>query len=210
MHRKPRILDLFCGAGGAAMGYARSGFEVIGVDINPQPNFPFEFHQADALTFPFDGFDAIHASPPCQHYTWSARRWGKEFPDLVDPVRDRLRAWGGLYVMENVIGAPLHNPIVLCGEMFGLRVIRHRLFETNWHVVAPRHIKHRGKVRDGHYVTVAGHGGHGKTQLHLWKAAMGIDWMNRYELTQSIPPAFTEYIGHQLLRTLADVALQES
>src|SRR3990167_5832997 len=127
-----RLLDLFCGAGGAAMGYHRAGFDVVGVDINPQPRYPFEFHQADALTFPLDGFDAIHASPPCQAYT-AMRRLGKNAgsnaPELVDPIRSRLVGSGVPWVMENVVGSPLLNPLMLCGSSFGLGVQRHRLFE---------------------------------------------------------------------------------
>ena len=130
---KPRILDLFCCAGGVAMGYSRAGFDVVGVDIDPQPRFPFEFIQADALTLDMKfikSFDAIHASPPCQSYSDLAKRNGNahEWPRLVDPVREMLIKSGKPFVIENVEGAPLINPIVLCGTMFkGLRVLRHRL-----------------------------------------------------------------------------------
>lgn len=112
---KPKLLDLFCGAGGAAMGYHRAGFEVVGVDIKPQPRYPFEFHQGDAMTWPLEGFDAIHASPPCQAYTvaQNATRNGAAHPDLVAPVRERLQATGKPWVMENVVGAPLIHPIRL-------------------------------------------------------------------------------------------------
>src|SRR5512146_881208 len=121
----PRLLDLFCGAGGAAMGYHRACFEVVGVDINPQPHYPFEFHQADALTYPLDGFDVIHASPPCQDYTIASlyhRMNGKTYPDLIEPTRKHLMRSSSVWVMENVPGAPLINPIMLCGSMFGLEV----------------------------------------------------------------------------------------
>ena len=114
---KPRLLDLFSGAGGAAMGYHRAGFEVVGVDIKPQPHYPFEFHQADALTFPLDGFDAIHASPPCQAYSTMTRK-PSDHPDLYAPTRSRLVATGLPYVIENVIGAPYTHGFVLCGSMF--------------------------------------------------------------------------------------------
>ena len=131
---RPRLLDLFSGAGGAAMGYHEAGFDVVGVDIDPQPRYPFEFHQADALTFPLDGYDAIHASPPCQAYT----QLGKgEHPRLIEPIRVRLQSAGVPYVIENVVGAPLRNPVKLCGSTFGLHVKRHRLFETNVPMLVP-------------------------------------------------------------------------
>ena len=133
-----RLLDLFCGAGGASEGYRRAGFEVVGVDINPQPSYPFEFHQGDALAFLRKHgreFDAIHASPPCQAYT-SMRHLGKTAgdgaPKLVEPVRRLLRLSRVPFVIENVVGSPLINPQVLCGSMFGLGVRRHRLFETSF------------------------------------------------------------------------------
>jgi DNA (cytosine-5)-methyltransferase 1 len=206
---KPRLLDLFCGAGGAAMGYHRAGFDVVGVDIEPQPRYPFEFHQANALTFPLDGFDAIHASPPCQAYSWAARRWDVARADLVAPTRNLLRATGLPYVIENVPGAPLISPIRLCGEMFGLEVIRHRLFESTVPMVAPAHLRHRGTVRDGTYVTVAGHGGdniRGRGSRADKQRAMGIDWMSDAELNQAIPPDYTEWIGLRLRAILEAAA----
>ena len=194
------------------MGYARAGFEVIGVDIHPQPNYPFYQHTMDALTFlrmvehPQKYYDVIHASPPCQAYSWSAKRWTEvERDDLVAPTRDLLRATGLLYVIENVVGAPLISPIRLCGEMFGLDVIRHRLFESNVPMVEPPHPKHRGTVKDGTYVTVAGHGGDnikGRGGRAAKQRAMGIDWMTDVELNEAIPPAYTEWIGRRLLAAL--------
>ncbi len=211
IHRKPRLLDLFCGAGGAAVGYHRAGFEVVGVDIKPQPHYPFEFHQDDAMTFPLDGFDAIHASPPCQRFSDLAKRNGNasEWPDLIDPIRRRLVATGLPYVIENVDGAPLLDPIVLCGTMFpGLRVLRHRLFESNIHLEAPAHGKHplvfthdRRKAHYGRldedtaFVQVTGGG---NASVANKRAAMGIDWMIGHELNEAIPPAYTELIGLQL------------
>lgn len=210
---KPRLLDLFCGAGGAAVGYHRAGFEVVGVDINPQPHYPFEFHQADAMTYPLEGFDVIHASPPCQHYSACRAIYscaGKEYPDLVAPVRDRLIATGKPFVIENVEGAPLKNYMMLCGSMFeGLRVYRHRLFECNpFLVFPPATCSHHHKLpkqfgeyhslREDNFITCAGH----NFKAEDGRIAMGIDWMTRDELAQAIPPAYTEWIGRQLMGAL--------
>jgi DNA (cytosine-5)-methyltransferase 1 len=233
---KPRLLDLFCGAGGAAVGYARAGFEVVGVDINPQPNFPFPFRQDDALDvlrFLIDGkrfmsdrgecwdflglhdFDAIHASPPCQAYSVATKAWNgrikrAEHPDLVAPTRELLQATGLPYVIENVPGAPLENPIMLCGSSFGLDVRRHRLFETNWPIMASpcaHHLQQERKfpptrsdrTTPARVVSVFGAGGGRAKNFELWKDAMQIDWMDKRELCEAIPPAYTEFIGHQLL-----------
>jgi DNA (cytosine-5)-methyltransferase 1 len=209
---KPRLLDIFCGAGGAAMGYYRAGFEVLGVDIKPQKNFPFEFHQADALTYPLDGFDVVHASPPCQGYSQASivhRKAGKIYPLLITDVRDRLRASGLPYVIENVERAPI-NGIKLCGIMFGLGVFRHRIFESNILLFQPEHPPHDGKIGDGKYFSVAGGSGRWKSwgsvyrdiskgTAEQWRQAMGIDWMTRNEIKDSIPPAYTEWIGIQLM-----------
>jgi DNA (cytosine-5)-methyltransferase 1 len=208
---KPRLLDLFCGAGGAAVGYARAGFEVVGVDIRPQPRFPFAFHQADALTFPLDGFDAIHASPPCQGYTAirTVNKFAKEWPLLVEPIRERLEAAGVPYVIENVPGAPMRSPLILCGSSFGLRVRRHRLFESNLLLLGP-------SCNHGPDRPLAVYGDHpencptGKINraptLVAGQAAMGIEWMKWRELCESIPPAYTEHIGRQLLVALTSRA----
>lgn len=212
---KPRLLDLFSCAGGAGMGYHRAGFEVVGVDINPQPNYPFEHHVADALEFLTaygHEFDAIHASPPCQGYTALAAVHGNEWPLLIEPVRDLLESSGKPYVIENVQGAPVRRDLVLCGEMFGLGVIRHRYFELGaWSAVSPQHLSHRGRVAgwrhgeffDGPYFAVYGSGG-GKGTVEQWQQAMGIDWTSdRRELAEAIPPAYTEFIGRQLIAQLA-------
>ena len=190
------------------MGYHRAGFDVVGVDINPQPNYPFEFHQGDALTYPLDGFDAVHASPPCQGYTALAAVHGNEWPKLIDPVRDRLDAAGVPYVIENVQGSPLRRDLTLCGEMFDLAVIRHRYFELGgWTVTPIPHKPHRGRVAGmrhgewftGPYFAVYGDGG-GKGTVSQWQQAMGIDWTsNRHEIAEAIPPAYTEFIGAQIL-----------
>jgi DNA (cytosine-5)-methyltransferase 1 len=210
-----RILDLFCGAGGAAMGYARAGFEVVGVDIKPQPNYPFEFHQANAFAF-FDAseslpFDAFHASPPCQAFTAYRRKGhgvGGGYPDLVDAVRARFDDLGLPYVIENVPGAPLENPIQLCGSSFGLDVRRHRLFESNVPLMAPpcahgwqtpRFPQATNRTNLRRTVEV----GVWRIPLEVQQQAMGIDWMTREELSEAIPPAYTEHIGAQLMAHLA-------
>ena len=203
----PRILDLFCKAGGAAKGYADAGFEVIGVDIEPQPRYPFEFHQADAMTFPLDGFDAIHASPPCQGYSaMSACRPGlaDKYPKLIEPVRERLRAAGVPYVIENVVGAPMLNPTLLCGAMFGYEQYRHRLFETSFPTPLILHPAHTmptsdaGHWRPGTVLSVAGH----FAPMAKAREIMAIDWMRRGELAEAIPPYFTEFIGRALMAHL--------
>lgn len=213
MTRKPRLLDLFCGAGGAAMGYHRAGFEVVGVDINPQPHYPFEFHQSDALTFPLDGFDAIHASPPCQRYSALKSKTTREWPDLVKPVRERLIGTGLPYVIENVMPAPLLHGAKLCGSMFGLRTHRHRRFETSFLILQPTlHTygvelprtttrKRRKDYADGAFISVTGDVG-----SYVGPTAMGIDWMTGDELSEAIPPAYTEWIGAQLLKVLESAA----
>jgi DNA (cytosine-5)-methyltransferase 1 len=206
-----RILDLFCGAGGAAMGYHQAGFEVVGVDINPQPNYPFEFIQADAFeVFSVIGgrFDLIHASPPCQRYSTMQTKWKRrdEHPDYIAELRDYF--FETPYIIENVVGAPLESPITLCGGMFNLHdskgrnLRRHRLFESNMNLVAPTHIKHTGQT-----IGVYGNtGGSSKRDglvfgtLDNWREAMGIDWMNSTELREAIPPAYTKYLGEQFRR----------
>lgn len=206
---KPRLLDLFCCAGGAGKGYADAGFEVVGVDINPQPRYPFAFIQADVMTLDrrfLRFFDAIHASPPCQHYTpLGALHPDKTYPDLVDATRAKLEDSGLPWVMENVMSAPLvkERSIVLCGSMFGLRTYRHRRFENNVGLVAPEHPKHtvltatkqrKQRWAEGWNVSITGDVG-----VYVGPEAMGIDWMNGQELCEAIPPAYTRFIGEQLL-----------
>lgn len=204
---KPRLLDLFCRAGGAAMGYHRAGFEVVGVDIKPQPHYPFEFHQADAFTYPLEGFDAYHASPLCQKWTWASKRWHKEWPDQITPIRQKLLNLLKPFIIENVPFSPLKNPLILKGTMFGLKVIRKRWFELHgfniWFLPSP--VLPKSPVKSGQYQTVAGHGGNSKDcRLSTWQEAMGIDWMDNQELTQAIPPAYTEYIGRYLMQAIRD------
>lgn len=205
----PRLLDLFCGAGGCSVGYARAGFEVVGVDLHPQSNYPFEFHEADAMTYPLDGFDAIHASPPCHAYSSLNAPNGRDYPELIAPTRERLIASGLPYVIENVAGAKgeMRSPTLLCGSMVGLPIRRHRLFETNWYLMAPpcQHgvevprfrMRNHGKTYLNGVIAVYGDGG--SKHRHLWREAMEMPWATNDEIAQAVPPAYTELVGHQLL-----------
>lgn len=200
------------------MGWDRAGFEVTGIDIVKQPNYPFEFKRINALDAELSHYDAIHASPPCQNYCWSTtkpRAKGKTYPDLIEPIRARLIAAGVPYVIENVPNAPLRNPTYLEGTMFGLNVIRRRGFETNWWLPQPRFRPrkkpimqaskiHPGKsIRKSAYCSVAGNGADGwSCRVADWRVAMGISWMTRSEIKEAIPPAYTEYVGRHLLGVL--------
>jgi len=214
-----KLVDLFCGAGGATAGYAKAGFEVTGVDLIDQPHYyGDEFIKTDALEIDLSGYDAIHASPPCQNYCWcttNARKNGKTYPDLIGPTRVRLLDAGVPYVIENVPNSPLQFPTHLEGQMFGLGVIRRRLFETNWWLPQPMYIPHKPPIKQAHkrdpnsiliksaYCQVAGCGADGwSCRLVDWRKAMGIDWMDRKEIVQAIPPAYTEYIGKYLMGVL--------
>lgn len=209
-----RMLDLFSGAGGAARGYQEAGFHVTGVDHKPQPRYAGDvFVQGDALDYcraHGHEYDAIHASPPCQAYTPLRAVHGKAYPDLVGATRDALSATGAAWVIENVPGAPLRSGIVLCGTMFdGLRVYRHRRFESSVFLFQPEHPRHTVKAgghkaqrqRKAHYlagnfVTITGDVG------SYCGPAMGIEWMTGDELSQAIPPAYTRFIGAHLLTHL--------
>lgn len=209
----PRILDLFCGAGGAAMGLHQAGFEVVGVDIKPQPHYPFEFHQADALTYPLEGFDCYWASPPCQRYTQMLNHGltdRQRHPDFIDVVRKQLTRTTLPWIIENVAGSPLIHPVMLCGEMFDLRVTRHRFFESSVPLTVPLHPTHKGKgIRNqhsgGYYYRVYGH----ETGKAEWGKAMGIDWMRSCELTQAIPPAYSKFLGDQLINHVIPLSVKE-
>lgn len=233
-----KALDLCCKAGGAAKGLRRAGFYVVGVDIENQPHYAGdEFIQGNALDFKFSQteefvggsvdaypeccdrcgldwdrhFDFVWASPPCQRYSDLAKRNGNadRWPDLIAPMREKLKKYGGSYTIENVEGAPLLDPVVLCGTMFpGLRVLRHRLFESNWKLIAPAHpahpLVHTFDKRKSHFgrtdewrdfVQVTGGG---NCTLAAAKAAMGIDWMTKAEINEAIPPAYSEYIGRRV------------
>lgn len=202
-----RALDLFSCAGGAAWGLHRAGFTVVGVDIKPQPRYPFEHHVANAMTYPLDGFDLVWASPPCQRFTAYRRRGGgvgDDYPDLIAPIRERLRASGVPYIIENVGGAPLEGPMMLCGSMFGLDVRRHRFFETSRPLLAPS-CNHA--VWDGNSFPQATNRrnrrktvevGVYRIPLETQRRAMGIDWMTLPELSQAIPPAYSRWLGEQM------------
>lgn len=201
-----RVLDLFCKAGGSAMGLHRAwpDAEIVGVDIKPQPRYPFTFWQADVMTYDYlhADFDFTWASPPCQHYTQMlnhGRTPRNNHPDLVGALRLMLNERTIPYVIENVAGAPLREAGMLCGEMFALRVMRHRFFETSFAANYPAHKSHdkRGAIRKqgdgGYYYRVYGH----ETGKASWGKAMGIDWMKSPELTQAVPPAYSQYIAEQ-------------
>ncbi|MFF0729296.1 DNA methylase [Streptomyces sp. NPDC004134] len=216
---RPLLLDLFSCAGGAGAGYARVGFDVRGCDIADRPNYPFPYHQGDALSYltqliatgEIRRYSFVHASPPCQHGcaltvgTNASQGWGRTHVDLVAPTRELLDRTGLPYVIEQPNGrAEIRKDLTLCGEMFGLGVIRHRNFELGgWRIERPAHMPHRGRVRgyrhgrfyDGPYVAAYGNGG-GKPTVPELQTALGIDWTDvREELTEAIPPAYTEYIG---------------
>lgn len=212
---RPRLLDLFCGAGGCSMGYHRAGFDVVGVDNRPQPRYPFAFVQADALEYGLEHgteFDAIHASPPCQRYSVATAPHGNKgrdkHPDLIEPTRAFFLSLKRPFVIENVMGAPMRPPaIMLCGMMFGLRVLRHRWFESNVLLFSPPHPRHpAGTLTNAHrgydrgkspFVCLAGH----NFERREGERAIGINWMrSRRELAQAVPPAYTEFIGKQLIR----------
>jgi DNA (cytosine-5)-methyltransferase 1 len=234
-----RLLDLFSGAGGAAVGYRRAGFtDIVGIDTRPQPNYPFAFVRAEALwiletlvrggrvddgrgeLLSLSDFDAVHASPPCQRYTVGRNIHGSggRHPDLVGPCRDLLERTGKPWVMENVPGSPLLNAVTLCGLTFGLRVIRHRLFEASFLLMAPPHRPHPKHLATGTLTARRGGRGNGYSTgeqglvcvagnnfvREAGARAMGIDWgMTRRELANAVPPAYTEFVGKQLMGAIA-------
>lgn len=230
---RPRLLDLFCGAGGCAMGYHRAGFDVVGVDIAPQKHYPFAFVQDDALAYVAahgHEYDAIHASPPCQGYSRMRHLpWlkGREYPLLIEATREALQTTGKPYIIENVEGAPLENAVMLCGTMFGLKVYRHRLFETSFFMLSFPHTKHQEVIGHGRMLNdraaasasgwvslpskgtlnrpqdadgMLSIGGHNFPGGGAGHRAMGIEWMTRAELAQAIPPAYTFHLGMQLMQ----------
>ena len=208
-----KLLDLYCGEGGAAVGYFRVGFtDITGVDICPMPHYPFKFIQTNALEYLAEHgreYDVIHASPPCQGYSITQFMPGRspdKYKKQVGELRDLLIMTGKPYVIENVAGAPLINPLMLCGTMFGLRVFRHRYFECNPPIYfAPATCNHWGRAKTGKlaswnygqnpFVTVAGH----MFKKDVGAKAMGIDWMTKKGLAEAVPPDYTEYIGRIFL-----------
>lgn len=211
-----RLLDLFCGAGGAAVGYHRAGFDVVGVDIAPQKHYPFEFIQADAMTYPLDGFDAIHASPPCQEYSSLRNMKTHAYLDALAAVRERLMAYGRPWIIENVARAPMHHALLICGTALGLKVRRHRLFDSSHLLWSPGGCQHSADD-----VNCYGHGawnyrprsaehahwtrtnaGQSPVSIAMAKAAFQAEWMTRSELAECVPPAYTEWIGRQIMTAL--------
>lgn len=224
---RPRLLDLFCCEGGAAVGYDRAGFDVVGVDLEGRfkKRYPFEFHQGDAIEFVKEHgheFDAIHASPPCQRYSITNASRKHDYPDLVGPTRDALKATGKPYVIENVVGAPLVNPVQLCWTMFftpgsvkdddgtPLQMFRHRLFESNVPLLEPA-CSHEpgmqvagsygGARKDKHEARHVRHGGYVPSK-QVQQALLGIDWMTLHGMYQSIPPVYAYAVGSTLRRHL--------
>lgn len=203
-----RAVDLFCCAGGAAVGLNRAGFSIIdGYDIEPQKNYPYRFHLGNALEADLSKADFVWASPPCQnHSRMSGCREGlrDKYPSLIAATRAKLKAWGGPYIIENVVGAPLENPVMLCGAMFGLATYRHRIFESNIALAVPPHPKHAtptskaGHWKPGTLISVAGN----CAPMSMAREAMGMDWTTRAELVEAIPPAFSLFLGRQIIQTL--------
>lgn len=212
---RPALYDVYCGAGGSAYGYWLAGFCPRGIDHVPMPRYPFAFVQMDALDFlrrliagEYPTPAAIHASPPCQNASRVVLRSNREsYPKLIEPTRVLLDHLGIPYIIENVEGAPVVPYVKLCGQTFGLRVFRHRWFESSVMLLAPRHVKHNGHTNTGSiaayhtfensdYLTVAGHA----YRVRDGKAAMKIDWMTRDELNEAIPWAYTEFLGTQLMQ----------
>ena len=207
-----RLLDLYSKAGGASMGYYRAGFEVVGVDIKKQKRYPFEFIQADALEILdnqsfLNQFDVIAASPPCQTHSITqhlrnAQGKSTDKVDLIPQTRAALQNWGGIYVIENVPGAPLIDPVILCGSSFNLKVRRHRQFESNIHLTGlPCNHKAQGKPV-GIYGSMKDEipgGGHTAKTIEQARESMGIDWMLWGDLVEAIPPAYTEHLGKQIM-----------
>ena len=206
---KPILIDGCCGAGGLTRGYQNAGFYVIGVDIEPMPNYVGdEFYQDDALDFIDKNWrdaDGVHISPPCQLYSKTHRINKQQAPDLIAPARELLQTMTVPWVIENVPDSPLIDPVELCGAMFGLFTYRHRLFESSFDLEAPVHPEHRwrnakmGRMpKPGEFMHVVGHYSGAKQA----RVAMGIDWMTREELAEAVPPAYSEYVGIQLLNVL--------
>jgi DNA (cytosine-5)-methyltransferase 1 len=212
---RPLLIEGFCDQGGSAEGYYRAGFDIVGVDIRPQPRFPFPFIQGDAIEVMGNllargrsPVRALAGSPPCQAWSETQRLMGNDHPDYIPQTRELFKASGLPYIIENVVGAPLENPVLLCGAMFPeLNVYRHRLFECSWKPYLPVHPEHvqpqtkmGRKLQPGERMHVVGN----FSGVEDAKKAMGIDWMTRDGLREAIPPAFTQYLGKQLLSFVND------
>jgi len=226
--RKLKCLDLFCKAGGASAGLAWAGFEVVGMDIAPQPNYPFEFVHGDATQADLSGYDFVWASPPCQGYSRCkalamARNGGQygEHPKLIEIMREKLKQWGGCWVIENVAGAPLNNPVKLFGSQFGLLTQRQRWFEASFPLRAPINRPRKmqtpcagnGKGPDGS-ISICGSGGvrgmKSKEIVSYWSLALGgVDWMSRAEMAECIPPCYGAFIGQQAVNWILHNAKHE-
>ena len=212
---KPRLLDLCCKSGGASEGYADAGFECTGVDIEYQPHYPFLFWQADALTFALGGFDAVHVSPPCQSYSTATLQWrkrGRYYSDLVDRFRQRLFSFGKPFVIENVKGSPLINPVMLTGAMFGLRIKRDRYFECHGFevpftlsAVTPPAIKMGRAIKDGDILQPIGH----FSGVKYAQQEMGLQGRTQGELAEALPRAYCRYIGKYLMQAVVDMLKKE-
>ncbi|MGJ5898297.1 DNA cytosine methyltransferase [Streptomyces sp. V2] len=209
---RPLLLDLFCCQGGAAKGYADAGFDVVGVDLAPQPRYPYRFVQADAVAFVREhgaGFDFIHASPPCQHDSDCQRIQGNTHPDLIAPTRTALEATGRPWVIENVRGAlaKLNGPVLLCGPMLGVETYRHRYFETGGGFTLPQpgHPEHTvPQAKMGRPVPPGWYGQYvgNFSGVALARQVLGVPWMNRDGIRECIPPAYTQHIGRAALAHL--------
>ncbi|WP_137233618.1 DNA cytosine methyltransferase [Streptomyces sp. BPSDS2] len=211
-----RVLDLFCCQGGAAMGYHRAGFDVTGIDLAPQPRYPFRFIQADAIDYVREHgaeFHFIHASPPCQRYSRAQKIQHRDHPDLIAPTRAALEATGRPWVIENVEEAhrELRDPVTLCAAAFGMRTYRHRLFETGgtFTFTPPRHPAHWAPLTKMGRPRAAGHFAHyvgNFSGVQEARTDMGVPWMNRDGIRECIPPAYTHHIATALLASRLEVA----
>lgn len=214
---KPKCLDLYCGGGGASYGFEQAGFDVTGIDLYPQPRYKGNFIQADAIEYLLEYghlYDFIHASPPCQEYTQATKQFrmlGKTYPTLVEATRAAFIKVGRPCSMENVVGSPLINPILLCGTMFGLPTYRHRLFETSFPIQAPIHPIHLAKnakmgrrVKEGEFIQYVGH----FSGVKMVQDFTGLHWLGQNELRESIPPQYTKWLGEYVIKNVLSTNIE--